>query len=70
MQRFHYSDETKAIIRDENLVPPGVLSRLHIAYPQHSSLRETEEFHFTDRKHYSGLEGFREIVKDLVRQRH
>jgi lysine 2,3-aminomutase len=65
MQRFHYSDETKAIISDENLVPPGVLSRLHKAYPKHSSLRETEEFHFTDRKHYSGLEGFREIVKIL-----
>jgi lysine 2,3-aminomutase len=65
MERFHYSEETKAIISKENLVPPGVLSRLHLAYPQHSSLRETEEFHFTDRKHYSGLEGFREIVKIL-----
>lgn len=66
MERFHYSDETKAIIRDENLLPPGVLGRLHTAYPQHSSLRETEEFHFNDRKHYSGLDGFREIVKVLA----
>jgi len=66
MHRFHYSDETKAIIRNEDLVPAGVLRRLHKVYPQYSSLTETEEFHFNDRKHYSGLEGFREIVRILA----
>jgi L-lysine 2,3-aminomutase len=61
MHRFHYSDETKAIIREENLLPTGVLSRLHATFPQHSGMREKEEFHFNDKKHYTGLNGFREI---------
>ena len=62
MQRFHYSGETMAIIRDEELLPAGLLSRLHHAYPQHSGLREEAAFLFNDKKYYSGLEGFREIV--------
>ena len=61
MHRFHYSDETKAIIREEDLLPTGVLSRLHATFPQHSGMREKEEFHFNDKKHYTGLNGFREI---------
>lgn len=65
MHRFHYSDETKAIIAEENLLPTGLLSRMHSVYPQHSGLREQAEFIFNDKKHYSGLEGFREIIKIL-----
>lgn len=62
MDRFQYTDETKEIIRNENLLPKGVLTRLHSAYPQHSGFKETEEFHFTGtKKHYVGLEGLREI---------
>lgn len=61
MTRFHYSEETKAIIRDENLLPAGVLARLHAAFTRHSGLKEKEEFHFNDKKHYSGIKGFREI---------
>ena len=62
MDRFQYSDETKNIIRNESLLPAGVLTRLHSAYPQHSGLKESEEFHFTGtKKHYVGLEGLREI---------
>lgn len=62
MDRFQYSDETKEIIRNENLLPTGVLTRVQSAYPQHSGLKETEEFHFTGtKKHYVGLEGLREI---------
>jgi lysine 2,3-aminomutase len=62
MDRFQYSDETKDIIRNENLLPTGVLARVQSAYPQHSGLKETEEFHFTGtKKHYVGLEGLREI---------
>ena len=48
MHRFHYSDETKAIIREEDLLPTGVLSRLHATFPQHSGMREKEEFHFNE----------------------
>ncbi|MBE0661128.1 MAG: hypothetical protein IH597_01570 [Bacteroidales bacterium] len=65
MHRFHYSEETRAIIREEGLLPAGILSRLHYAFPQHSGLREQAEFLFIDKKHYSGIEGFREIVKIL-----
>jgi L-lysine 2,3-aminomutase len=61
MDRFHYTEETKVIIRNENLLPVGVLKRLHSAFPQRSGLRETEEFHFNDKKQYLGIEGFREI---------
>ncbi len=66
MHRFHYSEGTKAIIRSENLLPEGVLSRLDAAYPQHSGIREDAEFLFVDKKHYSGMKGFREIVKVLA----
>lgn len=66
MQRFHYSDETKALILEENLLPLGLLSRLQSYYPQHSGLREHAEFLFNDKKNYSGLEGFREINQILV----
>lgn len=61
MERFHYDVETKAIIRNENLLPPGVLKRLHMAFPQHSGFKETADFHFYDKKQYVGIEGFREI---------
>jgi lysine 2,3-aminomutase len=67
IKRFHYSEETKAIIEKENLLPEGVLNRIQKAYPQHSSLMEKEEFHFNDKKNYSGLEGFREIVSILAK---
>jgi lysine 2,3-aminomutase len=65
MHRFHYSDDTISIIKEEDLLPPGVLERLHTAYPQHSGLKEEEEFHFNEKKQYHGLQGFREIVAIL-----
>jgi len=65
MNRFHYSEDTKAIIREEGLLPAGILNRLHQAFPQHSGLSEQAEFLFNDKKHYSGIDGFREIVRIL-----
>jgi L-lysine 2,3-aminomutase len=65
MHRFHYSNETQAIIIEENLLPTGLLSRMHSVYPQHSGLREHAEFLFNDKKHYYGLDGFKEIIKIL-----
>ncbi len=65
MHRFHYSDETKAIIEEEKLLPPGLLARIQTAFPKHSSIRETEVFHFNDKKNYIGLKGYREIVQIL-----
>ena len=65
MHRFHYSEGTKEIIRNENLLPLGVLHRIHLTYPQHSGLKETGEFYFNDKNQYIGIKGFREIAKIL-----
>ncbi len=65
IDRYNYSSETREIIEKENLLPVGVLNRLQAAYPQHSGIAEEEVFHFTDKPKYSGLKGYREIVKIL-----
>lgn len=65
MHRFHYDGDTKSIIRDENLLPAGVLHRLHTAFAMHSGLKEEADFLFNEKKHYTGLKGFREIVDVL-----
>lgn len=65
MHRFHYSDDTIEIIHKEDLLPTGLLERLHTTYPQYSGLKEEAEFLFNDKKQYYGLKGFREIVKIL-----
>lgn len=61
MERYHYSDETRKIIENENLLPPGLLNRLHSNYPQYSGFSEEADFIFRDKKQYVGLEGFKEI---------
>lgn len=65
MDMYHYSDETKSIIESENLLPEGLLSRLHSAYPQHSGLQISDKFIFEGKNQYSGLKGFKEIVEIL-----
>jgi len=65
MERYSYDESTAAIIRQENLLPPGLLSRLHASYPQHSGLLETRPILFVDKEHYTGLSGFREVVSIL-----
>ncbi|OFW61102.1 MAG: hypothetical protein A2133_00540, partial [Actinobacteria bacterium RBG_16_64_13] len=68
MDRYGYPPETRQIIAGENLLPAGLLDRLHATYPQHSGLLEREEMLFSDRDHYSGLEGFRQVVAVLAGQ--
>jgi len=65
MDRYHYNEAVKATIRNENLLPAALLSRLHNSYPQHSGIMESAEFIFTGKEKYSGLKGFREIVENL-----
>ena len=65
MARYGYPPETRQIIAKENLLPAGLLSRLHATYPQHSGLLEREPFLFRGSNHYSGLEGFREVAATL-----
>ncbi len=67
MDRFHYTDETKSIIINEDLLPKGVLHRLHSSFPNYSGLKEKAEFHFNEKKNYIGLKGFREIVEVLAK---
>lgn len=67
MARYSYPDEMKDIVRGEGLLPTGVLSRLHLAYPQYSGFKETDAFIFPNRAHYEGLEGFRKVVAILRR---
>jgi L-lysine 2,3-aminomutase len=65
MIRYGYSGEVCDTIAQENLLPPGLLSRLHASYPQHSSFLETKDFLFTEKDHYSGLSGFRDVCAIL-----
>lgn len=65
---YHYalSAEAKEIISAENLLPLGLLNRLHATYPEHSALAPRGEVIFTDRARYSGLSGFRQVVARLA----
>src|SRR5690606_6180487 len=65
LDRYGYPDETRRIIETEGLLPTGLLSRLHLSYPQHSGLMETRPFLFAGRRQYEGLRGFREVVSVL-----
>jgi len=65
LDRYPLTDDTRSIIRKENLLPAGLLSRLHSAYPDHSGIMVTTDFLFRDKTHYSGLKGFGEIVDIL-----
>jgi lysine 2,3-aminomutase len=66
MTRYEYSPETRQIIRAENLLPAGLLDRLHATYPQHSGLLQRAELLFFGRDHFSGLSGFRQVVGILA----
>jgi len=65
MARYGYSPETRRIIATENLLPVGLLGRLHATYPQHSGLLERRPFLFADSDHFEGLEGFRQVAAIL-----
>lgn len=66
MDRYRYSDDTRRIIEAENLLPKGLLGRLHDAYGKYSGLMETKPFLFTDKGSYTGLSGFREVCRILA----
>ncbi len=68
LDRYQYSDETRRIIAEENLLPTGMLSRFQASYPQHSGLLESKNFLFNGRENYTGLKGFREV--NLVLRQH
>jgi lysine 2,3-aminomutase len=65
MALHQYSEQVRAIVETERLLPLGLLNRLHALYPQHSRLNRTRTFLFEGRDHYTGLKGFRAVVKTL-----
>lgn len=65
MDRYKYNEERRGIVTSENLLPAGLLSRLHASYPEHSGLKEFEPFLFDGPEHYQGLEGFRQVAAIL-----
>ena len=65
LDRYQLSSEAIQTIETEELLPPGLVQRLHNSYPKYSGLFFEEPAIFTDKPYYSGLKGFREIVKKL-----
>lgn len=65
MNRYQFSDEVRDIVKQENLLPVGVLNRLQNNYPQHSGLMENKPFLFKVGSHYAGLSGFRQVCDIL-----
>jgi len=60
------SDESRATIESEKLLPVGLVNRLKECYPQYASgLNENHRILFTDRLQYTGLKGFRQVVEIL-----
>jgi L-lysine 2,3-aminomutase len=65
IEKYQFTDETRRIIEQENLLPCGLLKRLHTCYPEHSGFFRKDQGFFTQKTYYSGLNGFREIVEIL-----
>jgi L-lysine 2,3-aminomutase len=67
LEQHRYSDEVISNIKTEDLLPYGLLNRLHNNYPKYSGiLRDSKMLFGPDTKpRYSGLKGFREIVDVL-----
>ena len=67
MDRYHFSTEMIEIVKNENLLPLGVLSRLQTAYPQYSLMKKPNKVDFYEKERWVGLKGFREIVDKLAK---
>ncbi len=65
MDRYQFSDDARAIVEREKLLPVGLLSRMQTCYPQHSGLMETRPFLFKTGTNYAGLDGFRQVCAIL-----
>ena len=65
LKRYDFSEKTLSIIEKENLLPTGLLQRLHNNYPLYSGIIRCKATLFDSKKQYAGLKGFREIVSIL-----
>ncbi len=68
MHGYNYSEETANNIENENLLPIGLLKRLHSCYPDYSGFFRENDPIFKDKEYYSGLKGFREILALLEKK--
>ena len=65
LERHHFTNEASSIIDKENLLPLGLLKRLHSNYPGYSGIMESSGCMFHTKDYYTGLKGFREITDVL-----
>ncbi len=65
IQGYDFNSETIRTIKNENLLPPGLVNRLQSCYPQYSGFSRSGNVIFTGKTFYSGLNGFREIIEKL-----
>jgi len=65
MHKYDFSLESIQTVNKEELLPVGVISRLQNSYPHYSGFLKEEKAIFSDKTHYSGLNGFREIIQKL-----
>ncbi|MFO7828363.1 MAG: hypothetical protein R6V23_07075 [Bacteroidales bacterium] len=67
LQQHQYSDEIISNIKNEELLPHGLLHRLHTNYSKYSGILHDTKIIFdsSSKARYSGLKGFREIVSIL-----
>lgn len=62
---YGYDAQIRQTIEDENLLPLGLLSRLHASYPEYSGLMDKQAHMFDEKDQYTGLSGFRKVVDIL-----
>jgi L-lysine 2,3-aminomutase len=66
MDQHGLSEAARSVIKNENLTPTTLLSRLHNSFPQHSILKTKSKTLFAEGKNkYTGLPGFRMICETL-----
>ncbi len=63
--KYDFSAETINTIEKEELLPLGLVKRLHKNYPEYSGFYSAGKAIFSGKTYYSGLNGFREIVAKL-----
>ncbi len=65
LKRYGMNAESIRTIEKEDLLSPGLIKRLHNSFPEYSGLFYEDEVLFNEKTHYSGLDGFREIIQKL-----
>ena len=65
MDRYVYSDEIRDAIQKENLLPTGLLNRLHAEYFCYSGLMKKRPFLFSGKARYGGVDGFGQVCRKL-----